>query len=302
MIISGDTKRRAILAAAFAAGLAVAGLAYSYFIEPSRLVVTRSELQVKNWNRAFEGLKVVMISDIHGGSNNVNSETIDHVVQLANEENPDLTVLLGDFVSESKLSGQPLKMPISEIAPRLAKLQARYGVFAVLGNHDVWNDPGAIAGELRKNGIPVLEHETATIDVGGADLRILGLKDHTLVENWGDYSREARVAIEASEGTGDVIALSHSPDMIELVSGDLHVSDSLKVFLAGHTHGGQVWLPIIGSPIVPSSYGQQYAFGRVMRNGIEMFVTTGVGTSILPFRFLVPPEIAVVTIRNKSER
>ena len=68
--------------------------------------------------------------------------------------------------------------------------------------------------------------------------------------------------------------------------------------IAGHTHGGQVWLPVLGRPIVPSSYGQKFAAGHVKDNGLDIFVTTGVGTSILPFRFMVPPEIAVLTIRS----
>ena len=81
-----------------------------------------------------------------------------------------------------------------------------------------------------------------------------------------------------------------------MITGDLSISKDLKVMFAGHTHGGPVSLPIIGSPIVPSSYGQKYAAGHVRDGGIDLFVTTGIGTSILPFRFGVPPEIAVVTI------
>jgi predicted MPP superfamily phosphohydrolase len=73
--------------------------------------------------------------------------------------------------------------------------------------------------------------------------------------------------------------------------------NDLKLFIHGHTHGGQVWLPIIGSPIVPSNYGQRYTSGHFKENNFDMFITTGIGTSILPFRFLVPPEIAVLTIR-----
>lgn len=301
-IFTRDRIRKAGMIFAFLAGLGVAALGYAYFIEPTRLVVTRAEIEVANWNRAFEGLKIVMISDIHGGSNDVDTEKIDLVVKKANEENADLIVLLGDFVSQTRNDHAELKMPIEDIADRLKPLKAEYGVFAVLGNHDIWNDAGNIAAVLESRGIRVLEHEVATIDIGGADLRLLGLKDHTLVDEWAVYSKGARRAIESSRGTGDIIALSHSPDMIRLVTGEKHeVSDKLKIFLAGHTHGGQVWFPIIGSPIVPSSYGQQYARGHISERGVEMFVTTGVGTSILPIRFFVPPEIAVVTIKNKEQ-
>ncbi|REJ78589.1 MAG: metallophosphoesterase [Acidobacteria bacterium] len=298
--LTKDRIQRAGILLAFLAGLGVAALGYSYFVEPSRLVVTRAEIEVSNWNRAFEGLKIVAISDIHGGSNGGDAAKIDLVVQKANEENPDLIVILGDFISETRADRTKLKMPIDKIAELLRPLKARYGVYAVLGNHDIWNDPGVIAKTLESNGIEVLEHEVATIDIGGADLRLLGLKDHVLVDEWAVYSRGAKRAVDTSKGTGDIIALSHSPDMIRLVTGNKHkVSDQLKVFLAGHTHGGQIWLPIIGSPVIPSSYGQQYARGHITERGVEMFVTSGVGTSILPFRFLVPPEIAVLTIRNK---
>ncbi|MCO6510571.1 MAG: metallophosphoesterase [Aridibacter famidurans] len=300
-IFTRDSIRKAGIVLAFLAGLGVAALGYAYFIEPTRLVVTRADIEVANWNRAFDGMKIVMISDIHGGSNDVDPEKIDLVVAKANEENADLIVLLGDFISQAREDHSELKMPIDEIAERLKPLKAEYGVYAVLGNHDIWNDAGKISSALESRGIRVLEHEVVTIDIGGADLRLLGLKDHTLVDEWAVYSKGAKRAIEVSKGTGDIIALSHSPDMIKLVTGELAVSDKLKLFLAGHTHGGQVWFPIIGSPMIPSSYGQQYARGHITERGVEMFVTTGVGTSILPFRFMVPPEIAVVTIRNRDE-
>ena len=90
--------------------------------------------------------------------------------------------------------------------------------------------------------------------------------------------------------------MEHSPDILPIITGEMSISKDLKLILAGHTHGGQVWLPLIGSPVIPSSYGQKYAFGHIKENDVDMFVTTGIGTSILPFRFLVPPEIAVLTI------
>ncbi|HEY2866027.1 MAG TPA: hypothetical protein VGJ02_02950, partial [Pyrinomonadaceae bacterium] len=104
--------------------------------------------------------------------------------------------------------------------------------------------------------------------------------------------------IERDNGSGPIIALEHSPDVLPIITGDYSISPDLKLMLAAHTHGGQVWLPLIGSPIVPSSYGQKYARGHVRDNGVDMFVTTGVGTSILPFRFMVPPEIAVLTLQS----
>lgn len=182
------------------------------------------------------------------------------------------------------------------IADALSGLRAPHGVFAVLGNHDGWYGDSAVAEELTRVGIRVLESESVNIERNGRRLRLLGLKDHMHGQNWQKFSEDARNSLAETEGTGNVIVIEHSPDVLPMITGDLLISKDLKLLLAGHTHGGQVRLPIIGSPIVPSSYGQKYAAGHVKDGGIDIFVTTGIGTSILPFRFMVPPEIAVVTI------
>ena len=122
------------------------------------------------------------------------------------------------------------------------------------------------------------------------------MKDHIKISNWRQFSDEVKQVIESEEQSGDIIVLEHSPDVLPMITGDLLVSNDLKIMLAGHTHGGQVWLPVIGSPVVPSSYGQKYSSGHIKENDLDLFVTTGIGESILPFRFLVPPEIAVLTI------
>lgn len=277
-------------------------LGYSYFVEPRRLVVTRKDIAIKGWDTAFDGLKIVAIGDIHGGSNNVTPEKLSQVVAAANAENADVIVLLGDYVSGESGAVPPrdsdLRMPMGEIADGLAGMKARYGVFAVLGNHDYWYANDAVAGELSRVGYRVLQNEVATIDKDGRRLRILGLKDVLqLSTRWTETSAMARRLLEGT-GEGSIIVLEHSPDIMPAITGEYSISPDLKLVLASHTHGGQVWLPLIGSPVVPSMFGQKFARGHVLENGVDLFVTTGIGTSILPFRFMVPPEIAVLTIRS----
>ena len=131
-------------------------------------------------------------------------------------------------------------------------------------------------------------------------LRILGLADQLNISSWETFTSGTRKILAESEGKGDVLVLEHSPDVAPLITGDAKVSKDLKLMLSGHTHGGQVWLPILGRPVVPSGYGQKFAVGHFMQNGLDVFVTSGIGTSILPFRFMVPPELAVITVRSAS--
>jgi uncharacterized protein len=275
-------------------------LAYGYFIEPRRLVSNRHNLQIKNWNRTFDGFKIVAVSDIHGGSNGVTEEKLRELVRKINEQNADLVVLLGDYVSQGGNYEQGLRMPMATIAENLRGITAKYGVYAVLGNHDGWFDDAKIRRNLESNGIKVLESEVAVIEKDGQKLRILGLKDHLKMKDWKSFSAEAKSVLSATENQGDVIVLEHSPDILPAITDELLISKDLKLVLAGHTHGGQVWFPVLGSLVVPSSYGQKYAFGHIKDHNLDLFVTTGVGTSVLPFRFLVPPEIAVLEINSEQ--
>lgn len=276
-------------------------LAYSYYIEPGRLVVRRAEITMDGIDAGLDGIRIVMISDIHGGSNGVTVERLSELTTLANKQEADLIVLLGDFVSENRnarpQSDHGLKMPMQQIADGIAGLRAKLGVFAVLGNHDGWFGDTRVAAELERVGFRVLQNEVAIVERNGRPVRLLGFRDHLqLSKSWAETSAYARRLLEPT-GDGDIIALQHSPDIFPVVTGELSISPKLRLFLAGHTHGGQVWLPLFGRPVVPSTFGQKYAYGHTKENDVDLYVTSGVGTSILPFRFMVPPEIVMLTIK-----
>ncbi|MBX3282239.1 MAG: metallophosphoesterase [Acidobacteria bacterium] len=276
---------------------AVLCVAYGYYVEPHRLVITRQDIALPNWPKALDGYKIAAIGDIHAGSNGVDDAKLRRIVEETNALNPDLIVLLGDYISEKNET--ELKMPISEIADGLVGLKARDGVLAVLGNHDGFSCPSCIKTEFQRVGIKVLDNTVVQISsANGGRFRVLGLPDHMQLTYWKLFSDNAKRALAPTEGQGPVIALQHSPDILEVITGDLLISKDLSLILAAHTHGGQVRFPIIGAPIVSSSYGQKYTRGLIKQNGVQMFVTSGVGESILPFRFGVPPEIALLTLTN----
>lgn len=295
-------RRLAIISILIFASIGVLCLAYAYFIEPRRLVINRQDITINGLDPSLDGLKIVAIGDIHGGSNHVDDAKLHELVTKANAEDPDLIVLLGDYVSGRPGVMPPLdtdiKMKPAEIADGLFGFKAKYGVFAVLGNHDGWWGDNRVDSELERVGIRVLENQVAVVDVNGHHLRLLGFKDHLeLSSRWLQISADAKKLL-APTGDGPIIALEHSPDIFPVITGAQYsISPDLKLVLAAHTHGGQVWFPLIGTPIVPSTYGQRYSYGHIKENDVDMFVTSGVGTSILPIRFMMPPEIAVLTLR-----
>ena len=256
---------------------------YAVAIEPSRLVVNRQELEVPNWPAALSGKKVALLSDLHIGSPFWDLGRLRELVQRVNAERPDLVLLGGDYQINGVFGGK--FVAIEPIAAELGQLRASLGVVAVLGNHDWWNDGPRTRAALEANRITVLDDEVFRVDTQGASFCVLGMADIEVRE------RSARAALALAPPGVPLLALVHEPDIFA------QMDERASLTLAGHTHGGQVRLPFLGRRIVPSRYGQRYAAGEIVEEGRHLFVTTGLGTSIWPVRFRVPPEIALLTLR-----
>ena len=253
------------------------------WIEPARLVVNRQELRVPRWPASLSGLRIALLSDLHVGSPHWDLAHLRELVERTNAEHPDLILLAGDYEINGVWFGS--HVAIEPIAAELGKLRAPLGVIAVLGNHDWWNDAPRARRALQANGVRVLDDEALRFDAHGASFCLLGLRD--------EYYRERSAGQELDLALPGLplIVLVHEPDVFA------ELDERALLTLAGHTHGGQVDLPVLGRRVVPSRFGARYAAGEVIENGRMLFVTTGVGTSIFPIRFRVPPEIALLTLR-----
>ena len=266
--------------------LIVSCLVWGFFIEPNRLVVNQQSIQIDNWPKELGGLRIALIADLHTGGWFIDENKLRLIVDRTNQLNPDLVVLLGDYVAPNSWHSRRVEPEIT--AGVLKDLRAPLGVYAVLGNHDWWYNGAKVRRAFEQNGIPVLEDEVVEIRWRDKSFWLAGLADL-----WTRPQQIDETIAKAPSGS-TMIALTHNPDIFP------RLPPNVPLLLAAHTHGGQVSIPLIGTPIVPSRFGSKYTAGHVFENGHHMFVTTGVGTSILPVRFRVPPEIVVLTVKSKQ--
>jgi len=244
------------------------------------LFVNRIRLDILNWPENMKGYKILFIGDLHAGSPFNNEDKIRRIVKLANKENVDIVLSAGDFVIYRVAGGKFI--PAEVTAGILSKIKSKQGFITVLGNHDWWKNGYKIRKALEKNGFIVLENNAINIaKKGEKPVWIAGLADST--ERHVDINK----ALKQVKRGEPVIMLSHEPDIFP------QIPKSVSLTLAGHTHGSQIRLPFIGAIFTASKYGNKYAKGYITENGKRMFVTKGVGTSILPVRFLCPPEIVI---------
>ena len=236
-----------------------------------RFIVNQERIWLDALPTAFGGLRIVQISDIHHGLF-LPKEWLSRAVQQANRLNPDIIALTGDFVTYSRRN-------IGPAAEVLGRLRARYGVYAVLGNHDFRVDAEAITLALRRQHIDVLRNRHIALGFGGASLYLAGVDDY-------GYGADLRRAVRGIPRDAATILLAHNPRIIHLAS-----RNGVSLILAGHTHGGQVNIPLLGTVYGRSPERLRYKIGWDRLGATQIYVSRGLGTIVLPWRLRCPAEI-----------
>jgi uncharacterized protein len=252
---------------------------YALVIEPMRLVVRKTTITLPGWKDEFRDLRVAVFSDLHVGPPHITLTRLRSIVEKANATEADLILMPGDFV-ETPL-GWRMAEP-EEIAAELKKLRAKAGVFATLGNHDWWYNATRVRQAFEKEGIRVLDNQAVKIEHQGKSFWVAGFADA--------WAGRPNIAGTLRQITDDapVIAFTHNPKIFPSIPARVALT------IAGHTHGGQIWLPFVGRPVISD---WPYPIGHIIEGGRHLFVTPGIGTSIFPVRFGVPPEISLLTIK-----
>ena len=251
------------------------------WLEPSSLRV--SPYTVAEVPPALKGLRIAVISDLHAGAPYIDTAKIDRVVAMTNAAKPDLILLTGDYVITAIPGGEFMRP--RTIVAHLKALHAPLGVYAVLGNHDRGRDPEGIRQAFLRGGIPDLENAHVMLPAPRQDIALVGIGDHA---SGGARPKRALIGVNAP-----ALCFTHSPDIFPRLPA------TCALTIAGHTHGGQVRLLLLGRPAMfeASHFGQKYAAGVIREDGRTLFVSSGIGTSWLPVRFGVPPEISLLTLQ-----
>ncbi len=277
-------------AAVASAGLL--GAADAFAFEPRfRLIVKEWTVAHARWAQNAAPLRIGVLTDIHAVEPWMPAHRIGAIVDRLNELKPDVIVLLGDYVNALRPGYYTSIVPVSEWVAALKPLHAPLGVYAILGNHDWWSgEVIPIRRAFEKAGIVLLENSAVKVQRGGERFWIAGLADQLTYKSRGVYDLNACLSEVRDEAPA--ILLAHEPAIFT------HVPARVTLTLAGHTHGGQVYFPIVGRPAIRTGAYGHYAYGHFVDEGRHMIVSSGLGLSGFPVRFLVPPEIALVTLRS----
>jgi len=254
-------------------GTVTGAAVHGYGWERHALRLVQTSLPVTGLPPEFEGLRVGFITDLHL-SGAIEAEDIRRAVRLMQSQSVDVLVLGGDYVSNFDLR---FAEPVAEL---LADLAAPLGVFAILGNHD---DDRVVPGALARRGITVLKDARASVTRGGATLELAG------VRFWTRSIGEIGAVVQGA--SAPVLLLAHDPRRVSEAA-----SLGIPAVISGHTHGGQIVLPLIGA-LAARKF--PVAAGRLTVRGTELFVSRGVGTILLPIRINCPPDVSVITLRRR---
>ena len=277
-------------------GLIVATLGKGYYNSTGAQVeLVRVPVRIKQLPGPLQGLKIGLLTDIHA-SFVVSEELIKTAANLVMSERPDVIVLTGDYISGSTkfLSGSIGEFKsqyLERCANALSRLKAPLGVYGVLGNHDFWSGSAsvkAICDTLHKRvGVTWLRNANIELNKSGASFHLLGVDDY-----W-EPSCSLMAACKGVNKDSIRILLSHNPD----INDDIALSkERIDLVLSGHTHGGQVVVPFLGQPVMPSKFGQKYRQGLIRDGDRQTYVSRGVGCLLAPIRLNCMPEATVLTL------
>ncbi len=250
-----------------------------YWVAIADPIVRTANVSAAGWLENEPPLRILLVSDVHVAGPDMPPSRLSKIVAQMNALKPDLIAFAGDFVSD-KRTATAIYSVRDAIAP-LKALKAKQGIYAVLGNHDHWRSSAATRSALEDVGIAVLNNSARQVGplvLGGID------------DDFTDRSDVPKVLDHMSKYSGYPVYLSHSPDVVPL----LPARESL--ILAGHTHCGQIALPLIGAIATMSEFGDRYACGKITEGRKTIIVGAGLGTSILPLRLGVPPDMWLITI------
>jgi predicted MPP superfamily phosphohydrolase len=276
------TRRQLLLSAggsAFGISTVAAGTGlYGGYFETEWLDVTRVSIPMPGLPEGLDGFRIVLLSDFHLFPH-TRIEFIRQVIERANTFEPDLIALTGDFVQGDVNS-------IFELAPALASLNARYGIYSILGNHDHWKGKTVVEQGLAEEGLELLTNRGISLPVGGNTIYLAGVDDC-----WSGQP-DLQAALADCPTGATTILLSHEPDPADSYSKDPRIA----LQLSGHSHGGQVRIPFWGSPFLPP-FGRVYDQGLFRVGEMWLYTNRGVGVTV-PIRLNCRPELTILTLNR----
>jgi uncharacterized protein len=284
-----STTRRKFIGLA-AAGVAALGVD-STLIEPNLPRIVRREIALRRWPSGLDGFTIALLSDFHYDPY-FSVHPLHASIGMVNGLHPDLIALTGDFVTISMFSRDKIDKPAAAAAEPcsllLGQMQARHGLWAVLGNHDFYSDPDRVTSALSAQGIRVLRNQSAAIEANGARFWLSGVGD-VLGE-----AADLNAALHDVPAEDATVLLAHEPDFADEVAQQRRID----LQLSGHTHGGQVRFPFL-PPLYLPDLGKKYVWGLYKVGPVTLYTNRGLGTYGLPVRLNCPPEITLLTLRRE---